>query len=264
MVAEDGVNSARAGRARRLLRRSLLTGVLAAAGWLLAALFSTPASAATHATELPPQPPRPTPPAAGHAAGLTGLLGSLTNTVTGTVTDTVRQVDHTLGALTRTPLFPSREPLHGNRPLDPLARSAPGLAAPAPTARYEPPATPALPATVAPALAPTPREPADTPRPSTPVRTETHIAGIATGTALGEAHPQAGRHPDRPLRSPAPLAPTATCSVSAHDDSGGARGVLGVLPAATMLPPPAPGYTTRSRAADATGRVAGIPATTPD
>ncbi len=45
VVAVEGARSAPAGRIRRALRRSLLIAGLAAAGWLLTALFATSASA---------------------------------------------------------------------------------------------------------------------------------------------------------------------------------------------------------------------------
>jgi hypothetical protein len=83
------------------------------------------------------------------------------------------------------------------------------------------------------------------------------------------AHDPAGDHAgrpgrDEPVKTPAaPVAPGTSVSGS-HDGPGSARGIHGVLTEQATFTPEQAGFTTRSRAADATGRVAGLPATSPD
>jgi hypothetical protein len=62
----------------------------------------------------------------------------------------------------------------------------------------------------------------------------------------------------------APAAPAGPTASAGHDHSGGARGLHGVLVANTTLEPGDAGFTTRSRAVNAAGRAAGLPAATPD
>lgn len=255
VVAVDEARSAPAGRLHRPLRRSLLITALVAAGWLCGALFSTTASAAETA---------PLPPVEQQPSGLAGYLGAVLNTVT----HTVHQVDQTAAAFTAATTGQAAEPTP--RPVaapveSPAAEHA--AVTPAPTAPQEPPATPALPVTVAPAAEHPPRTPVDTTsqRPSA-VGLPDGIGGTAVrAEQQAEDDARASRHgPGHPDRSPAPAAPGGTSVSTAHDTSVGARGVLGVLNDAAPRSPPAVGHATRSRAADTTGRVAGLPATAPD
>jgi hypothetical protein len=265
VVAVDEVASAPAGRLRRGLRRGLLIAALAAAGWLCGALFSTTASAA------------PAPPTEQQPRGLAGYLGSVThavtNAVTHTVTHTVHQADRTAAALTHAVVATPEPAESAGRPV--VASPAPvepsgaerAATAPAPIAPHEPPATPALPVTVAPAAEHPPRAPVD---PTSQRASATGVPHGIDGAAVradqqAEDDARAGRHgPGQPDRSPAPAAPGGTSVYTAHDTHVGARGVLGVLTDSAPRPPPAAGHSPRGSAADATGRVAGLPATAPD
>jgi hypothetical protein len=314
MVAVDGASSAPTTRLRRLLRRSLLVAALAAAGWLLSALFASTASAETPAPpadltdqhtddpadgppELPARPDAPTrsdkpasvaedraerpaepgtaddeesagAPAIGESAhqGLGAVLGGVTNAltsvVTHVVTQTVHQVDatvaNTVATLTSTVLDTAEQVLAQDQvaaaqPQENPTGIAPTATTPTPVpAPRQPPAIPATLSTAALAQDHTSRAP------------------VATQHRTNTA-PQhdAGRHvsrpgPAHPLDVPAPVAPGGTSVSNAHDSAGGARTTHGVLSASATLPPAPAGYTTRSRAADATGRVSGLPATSPD
>jgi hypothetical protein len=269
VVAVDEVASppgaAPAGRLRRVLRRGLLIAALAAAGWLCGALFSTAAAASAS----------PAPPTEQQPRGLAGYLGSVTNAVTNTVTHTVRQavhqVDRTAVALTHaaapaTPEPAGRPVAASPAPVQPSGAERAAIA-PAPTPPPEPPATPALPVTVAPAAEHPPRAPVD------PTSQRTSAAGVPDGIhsavradQQAEEDARATRHsPGQPDRSPAtPVAPSGTSGYTAHDTGVGGRGVLGVLTDSAPRPPPAVGHATRGSAANATGRVAGLPATAPD
>lgn len=215
------------------------------------------------ATEAPDAPSEPsneqaTEPADGDSKPSGGLLGGVTHTVTNTVSHAVHQVTHTVSALTGTAgrtIPPALDQVIGL--LQPPAGATlpdtaqPGARVPVPAA---PPASPASPAPLALAPEHTPRLAVTT----TPQRTSVPHGITETG-----AH--AAKHrPGKPVESPAPLGPGSTSVSSAHDNAGGARCVHGVLTVSTALPAPAAGFTTRGRAADATGRVAGLPATSPD
>jgi hypothetical protein len=265
VVTVDGAGSARAGRLHRLLRRSLLIAALAAGAWLLSVLFANSASAAA---ATPPADDPVTVPVVDVSPAPQQLTGAL-GVVTDTVTHAVQQVNHTVGTLTQTVARTTHvalpavaaQPDRDQGRLSPVAQLLAPLGferaavAPAPAAPPRPPATPAKPATVAPAPEHTPRAPADESRPSTSGQHERH----------GTSGPHAGpNHPGQPAKAPAPVAPGGTIVAVAHDHAGHERGILAVQTASAALPSPAPGFTTRSRAADGTGRVAGLPATSPD
>ncbi|MGH3762300.1 hypothetical protein [Actinophytocola sp.] len=207
-----------------------------------------------------------TPAAQQSAGGLGGLVGGLTQAATHTVTHTAHEVTHTVVALSSAAVdhsnqavtallaTPSGQPflrlpdLGRIAPLDPAGkeRAVPAHIATVPTA---PPANLALPSTAAFA--------------------SDHTTHAAVPQRTSIEHSVPGEHADKPgpghpVQPPAPFAPGGTSVSNAHDIPGGARGTHGVLAASTSLPPPAAGFTTRSRAADATGRIAGLPATTPD
>lgn len=267
MVAVDGAGSAPTTRLRRLLRRGLLVAALAVAAWLLSALFANSASAA------PAPPPDPDEDVAWAGApttaepshtGLGSLLGGVTKTLTSTVanvvtstvthvvTPAVHQVDHPVATLTSAVVGTAEQVLAPAARPEPAPAGAARAATPKPASPHRPPAIPALPSTVALAAEHTPRAPAAAiPRTSTTSRQDT-----------GE---HAGRPgPEHPIQTPAPVAPGGTSVSSSYDNVGGARAMQGMPTAADTLPPTAAGYTTRSRTADATGRVAGLPAISPD
>lgn len=252
VLSVDEARSAPAGRYHRLLRRTLLIAALAAGGWLLSILFATSASAAEEPTTEHS--------VTGTSSALpadesTGLFGAVETALTGTVVDAV---DHTaaLGhAVTGTAeqvVARAEQP----RPIDVppaahLAKPAEPAAAPRPAAAQKPPVTPAFPAFVATA-------PVHHPRPAAPPSRADHAPAPVTE--------HAGRHtPTEPAKSPAPASPGATSAAGTADSAGNARGLHAVLSAsAPLLPPTAAGFTTRSRAADTTGRISGLPATSPD
>ncbi|HEY0450361.1 hypothetical protein, partial [Actinophytocola sp.] len=203
-----------------------------------------------------------------------GLLGGLL----GTVTSTLNGLTHVVVNVAATVLDHSSflapivlPPMGGSLP-DLLPDLLPGLGAPADVTGTPrtgvvpvpavPPATPALPATIGIAPEHTPRaaEGAVTPR------TTSSRPGSAADRATDRTAEHADKPgPDQPVKAPAaPVAPGGTSVSSAHDNSGGARGTHGMLTAQATLRPSAAGFTTRSRAADATGRVAGLPAISPD
>jgi outer membrane biosynthesis protein TonB len=250
----------------RLLRRGLLVAAIAAAGWLLSAVFAGSASA----DELPGDQQRPQEQSSGGLLG--GLLGGLTHTVTG-LTDTVVKVTGSVVDSTSTLLTPVTQP--AQEPIvdvpellpadewtgttetdrvDPAPAPAPApVPAPQPVAPAPRPIVPAPVQAVAPAPVP----------PAAPAPQQAATQEKKTTTAA-DHHAGTGSTPE-PVKSPAgPSGPGSTAS-AAHNDSGGARGAHGVLVSHTTLTHPADaGFTTRSRAVNAAGRDAGLPVSTPD
>lgn len=247
----------------RLLRRALLVAAVAAASWVLSAVFANVASA----DELPGDDTQ-----AYRSDDVLGdLLGGLTDVVGG-VTDRVADIGGSLVDTSGDVLPPSSSP----EVRDPIAETPPGSSSgsasadrgdalprteitlpPAPVVR--PPAPVVPPPPVAP-VAPAPvRKPVVT-VPAAPVAPP---AAHDTGSAATE---HAGRGEPEPEPTKAPTAPagSGTTVSTAHDNTGGARGTHGVLTAQAPLHPADAGFTTRSRAVDGAGRVAGLPASSPD
>ena len=294
VVAVDGARSAPAApgpavplTARRLLRRGLLVAAVATGGWLLSAMFTTataaaeepslpvaetPASApvgadtqadSTAGHESPPEPaaePADTPTELSEAfAGLSGAIDDSMHQLTTTLAGiTVGVADHTGAVLDPSgpaPALPIAEllpdlglPGPGMPHDQPGAERAEPVPAPAPRA---PPVTPASPVTNAVVAEHPPRSVVAV---TTPQRTIGGVPEHATETGSDQ----------QPGEAPAPAAPAGIAGAIALDHSGGARGTLGVLTAQATARPSAAGFTTRGRAADASGRVAGLPATSPD
>lgn len=98
--------------------------------------------------------------------------------------------------------------------------------------------------------------PAPRPRPA--------VAHAPTQPKAQAVHADPGS--EQPVKTP--VAPSAPCHGSSascgHDSGGSARGTYAVVSAQTTFPPPSAGLTTRSRATESSGRVAGLPATAPD
>ena len=249
----------------RLLRRGLLVAAVAVAGWLLGVLFAGPASA----QPLPPQDQQQTHDRQPGGGLLGGLLSGVTGALAG-LTETV--VDTTTGLLTPVVLPMPDHDVHP--PIVPTAPSGGSSAGTATTARAEtpppvveaPPVAPAAPVVVAP-----PRQPVvvvSVPKPVTrqvvvpvappaPVVQETADSTAAEHAGRGDPVPQ-------PVKAPAAPAGSGATVSSAHDSSGHARGTHGVLGTQTTLHSADAGFTTRSRAVDAAGRAAGLPASSPD
>ena len=260
VLSVDEARSAPAGRRHRLLHRALLVAALAAGGWLLSVLFATSASATEEpsVTGIAPAAEQP-----GTATGL--AVGGVASTSTGVAevfAEVQRTVTHTVAALGQAATEATQTDIRGEHSApqvagsQAIARNVPRAAeqaAPRSTVPHRPPATPAHPASVATA-------PEHHPGPAAPPSRAEH-APTAT-------HPdeQVGTHvPTAPAKPPAPAAPSATSMSGSADNAGGARGASSEPSTQAPLPSPsAAGYTTRSRAAEATGRVDGLPATSPD
>jgi hypothetical protein len=263
VVVVDGARFVRAGRFHRLLRRTLVVGGLVAAGWLLSLLFaSTTAAADEPADETSAAFEQP----AEEAEAAQGEFATMISGVSATVTPTVEALSENVSAKATTVAAHSTEvtgkaaapaptptsTATTNRTAQ-LARPAPSTAEPAapPRVPEAPPATPALSTSAAVAPEHPPRAAAvETPHDRTVAEHDR-----AHAKEHGPAHP---------VESPAPVAPGSTAVSSAHDNTGGARSALGAPVESTPAPPPSAGFTSRGLAGDATGRVAGLPATSPD
>lgn len=286
MVAVDGARSAPAApgpavslTARRLLRRGLLVAAVATGGWLLSAMFSTAAASAEEPSLPVVETPASAPvgsdqpadhvsaaePAAapaefgeafaGLAEDIDDSMNQLTTTLAGITAGVADHTDAVLDQPGPAPALPIVEllpdlglPGLGTPHDQPGAERAEHVPAPAPRA---PPVTPASPVTNAVVAEHPPRSVVAVP---TPQRTTGGVPEHATETGSDQ----------QPDEAPAPAAPAGTAGAIALDHSGGARGTLGVLTAQVTARPSAAGFTTRGRAADASGRVAGLPATSPD
>jgi hypothetical protein len=254
----------------RLLRRALLVAAVAVAGWVLSAVFASVAGA----DELPGDDTRAyqSDNALGELlGGLTDLVGGVTDVVGG-VTDRVADIGGSLVDTSGDVLPPSSSPdAH-----DPVAETPP---APSPGAANAdrgdalprtgiavppaPVATPPAPVVPLPPVTPTAPAPVTPPVVKVPVAPVAPPAAQDAGSAATE---HAGRGEPEPEPAKAPTAPagTGTTVSTAHDNAGSARGTHGVLAAQATLHPADAGFTTRSRAVDGAGRVAGLPASSPD
>jgi hypothetical protein len=245
----------------RLLRRALLVAAVAAAGWVLSAVFATVASA----DELPGDDTQ-----AYRSDDVLGdLLGGLTDVVGG-VTDRIADIGGSLVDTSGDVLPPPPAP----DVQDPIAEILPGSSSgsasadrgDAPPRTEIPPApvvTPPAPVAPPPPVAPVAPAPVKKPVVTVPAAPVAPPAAHDTGSAATE---HAGRGEPEPEPTKAPTAPagSGTTVSTAHDNAGGARGTHGVLTAQAPLHPADAGFTTRSRAVDGAGRVAGLPASSPD
>ncbi len=219
-----------------------------------------------------PEPTSAPAPAVQQSSGgglLGGLLGAVANTVsslTGALLDTTGSLLSPVVPQPSPPIVDLPELLPAIDEWSSGGGSSSGSAetvraelVAAPTAYAVAPAAPVTPAPVAtPAITHTRAtvEPAATRRQSPPASDDPTDADQAQHGSGGERLP--GKVPAAPA---APAGPTATAG---HDHSGGVRGLHGVLVAQTALEPGDAGFTTRSRAVNAAGRAAGLPAATPD
>jgi hypothetical protein len=253
----------------RLLRRGLLVTGIVVGGWLLSATVAGTASA----DELPTDDTQ---------TQKVGLLGGLLDGLTGTLGGVTTGVTDIAGSLLDTTgdiLTPSVPPAAdlpapvGEMPsllpvvdtgsasgtvstdrADVARAETPSVTTPV-AAPVEPVAPPAPPPVVA---EPVPVAPPVVAVPAAPVPTPNANEGAADEHAgQGSPNPQPAKVPS------APVGPSSTVH-STHDSSGGARGTHGVLSSPTTLHPADAGFTTRSRAVNAAGRVAGLPASSPD
>ena len=252
-----------------LLRRALFVAAVAVAGWLLSAAFAGTASA----DERPQDDSR-----GQHSGGLFGdLARGLTDTVggvTGKVTDITETVIDTSGDVL-TPIAhppPAAEPVAKLPAVLPAGSSSgnattdrddgqsrldlvptPITTVPA-TLVVAPPPVVTPPSTTAPVL------PAVTAAPAAPVAPAAQDLGDAAATEhAGDSTPE-----PQPVKAPASPGGSGTTASTAHDNSGSARGTHGVLPTQSELHPADAGFTSRSLATGAAGRVAGLPASSPD
>ncbi|MFI7679901.1 hypothetical protein [Actinophytocola sp. NPDC049390] len=243
----------------RLLRRGLFVVAVAAAGWLLSAVFAGSAGAEARHDEQPHSMEQ----SSGGLLG--GLLGGVTQTVTG-LTDAVVGVTGSLTDTTTTLPVPveneTPEPVV-EEPVSPPADDVTTGTAGTERVETPPPAPePVAPAPVAPVRATAPVV-AAAPKPAAaPV--------IAPRPAVAEEHDPAGDRSftgsdPEPVKTPAGPSTPGTSVSAAHDHPGHARAHHGVLVTHTAPAHPADaGFTTRSRAMGAAGRDVGLPAATPD
>lgn len=254
----------------RLLRRGLLVAAIAAAGWLLSAVFAGSASAETRSDGQPQTQEQPS----GGLLG--GLLGGVTRTVTG-LTDTVVGITTPITDATSSLLVPAEKQAPEPAVEMPVVLPADGWSTgTAETERVEtpPPApAPAPEPVTAPAPKPVVPQAAPVEAVAAPVATAPKPAAapvIAPRTAVAEEHDPAGDRAGtgsdpEPVKSPAGPSAPGTSAAAAHDHSGNARATHGLLVShATPTHPADAGFTTRSRAVNAAGRDAGLPASTPD
>jgi hypothetical protein len=258
----------------RLLRRALFVAALGVAGWLLSVAFSSAASA----DELPPQdetlaqplnqPLNQRTPSDGLLGGLIGglsdTLGGVTDKVGGTWVDT--SGDAAAPEPSPTPILdlPSILPSgpgsgSGGAAADKHDIAPPVIAdivAPPAPASVVPAPPPPPPPPVVRVAHPTPAPPPAVPAPAVPPAAQE--SGVSDEQAgKGDPEPQ-------PVKTPSAPASTGTTVSASHDSSGGARGTHGVLAPHDTLHPADAGFTTRSRAVNAAGRVPGLPASSPD
>ncbi|MPZ79801.1 MAG: hypothetical protein GEV28_05130 [Actinophytocola sp.] len=218
---------------------------------------------ATEPAAEPVQQQSQAPQPSGLIGGLTNTLGGITHAVADVAAAVLDNTGHALAPIVTPPANGSMLPLPYllpdlglpglGGPLDPDGTSRAEVV-PVPAAPPALPATPALPPTIVIA-------PEHTPRAAVAVGTPQ-----STSSQPGSAAEHADESgPGRPVKAPAaPVAPGGTAVSTAHDNAGGARGPHGMLAAQTSLQLSASGFTTRSRAADVTGRVVGLPAISPD
>ena len=265
VVVVDGASFAPAGRLHRLLRRALIVGGLAAAGWLLSLLFATTTAAADEPTGETNAAIEQAAEEAEAETATQGEFATMVSGVSGTVTHTMDQLTENVSATTATVAARSTEVT--GKAAAPAPGPASGRAATTShTARLEPstaeraappqvppapPATPALSTSAAVAPEHPPRAAA----------VETRLDRTVTEHVRAHAKEHG---PARPVESPAPVAPGGIAVSHAHDNTGGARSALGAPVESIPAPPPSAGFTSRGLAGDATGRVAGLPATSPD
>lgn len=255
----------------RLLRRGLFVAAVAAAGWLLSVVFAATAGADEAPTDETHTQKQQSGGGllGGLVGGLTGVLGGVTDKladIPGSLVDTSGDILAPIAPPAQEPVVDLPSTLPSTLPAGSSSGSAttdrsdggsradttvvPQVAAPAAPVVTPPPAAvvpPAAPVHMAPVVA-VPLAPAQ----------PTQDASAATEHA-GEGDPQPG-----PVKAPAAPSGSGTTASQTHDHSGGARGAHGVLPAQTTLHPADAGFTTRSRAVNAAGRVAGLPASSPD
>ena len=261
----------------RLLRRGLLVAAIAAAGWLLSAVFAASAGAETRHDQLFDEQPQTQEQPSGGLLG--GLLGGVTRTVTG-LTDAVVAITGPITDATSSLLVPVGT--QAPAPAVEMPVEAPVVlpaddwtTGTAETERVEtPPPAPAPEPVAAPAKKPVVPQAAPVPAAAAPVAAATPEPAaapvIAPRPAVAEEHDpagdQAGTGSDpEPVKTPAGPPTPGTSASAAHDHSGNARATHGVLVShATLTHPADAGFTTRSRAVNAAGRDAGLPASTPD
>lgn len=255
VVAVNGVRTPASGLVRRLLRRTVLVAAFTGAGWLLGLLFAGGASA----TPLP-EPDDELPPAhltqvTGHLAQLDDLLAGLTKSVTGTVDATVADLP---ALLTPPRPDPAATPPESPSPLpvvDPVTE-APTADEPVAVTRTRTPAAPrAPPVTVTSAPEPTPGQAT----PTAPVRRASGPSGDTGVTVSGHVH-----QAPRPDKAPAPRPGGDPMATAVHDNYAGVRGTQGVLAAPVVFEPPPAGFSAHGHTAAVSGRMAGLPATSPD
>lgn len=271
--------------AAQLLVRLVVTATLATAGWLLFALFGTAASAHPQCSDCPAA-PTTSQDASGTEAADPDLLGSLRDAggrtlggalgvvdgAVSTVGDTVGAVHDTVGGVVGGPVagLPPVGEIVPIGPPDPAPLPAPSEPStpdpadpPAEVGTQPPPDVPAHPAPATPPAG-KPRDSRDAvPAQATaPTVTRTDTTAVSpdpvpyrvSGEPVAPPHPTPGT----------PGGPASSLVHSGHDNGGGHRGLLTVLPIASVLGGLALRGTTYSMGHGSTSRDPGLPATSPD
>ncbi|TDV46918.1 hypothetical protein [Actinophytocola oryzae] len=256
----------------RLLRRGLLVAAVASAGWLLSVVFAGVASAEeAQADQTVDEPQAQT--LRDPSGGLLGdLLGGLTDTLGG-VADKVGDFTGSLVDTSADFLSPSLTAPQGHAPIldvpslpssgsaadgsttDESDGSLPRVDVVTTTAPAAPPELPPPPLLVIPDAQPFPVTQPAVAQAAAPGPAAQHTASEQAGS---------GDHEPAPVKTPAAPCGTGTAVSASHDNPGNARGTHGVLPTQDTLHPADAGFTTRGLAGGAAGRVAGLPASSPD
>jgi hypothetical protein len=191
---------------------------------------------------------------AGLLNGLTGFTDSVT-TLSQSITDVLDPASETPAAPAAEPITALPEPPPG---VDASPEASNQSAAEKPAARTEP-----VPL-AAPAPAPTVRT---APKQPAPAVSHAVAAPAAPERAEHTEDPERTEESPRPLPGNVPTPSPAggpTTATHGHDSSSGARDTHGILTPQAPLEPPSTGFTSRSRASGVSGRIAGLPATSPD
>jgi hypothetical protein len=263
VVAVNGARTPADGLGRRLLRRAVLVAAFTGAGWLFGALFAGSASAAPSPEFEPPALPlqvstddleQAASPPFEQLALLDEMLTGLAEPVGGSVEDSVGEVPPGLAPTKSEPVTAPEPPQL--LPVVSTLTEAPPADKPALAVRPRTPAEPRAPPVF---VAPASEHTSDRATTIAPTWRASGQSGDTGPTAAEHAQP--APQPDKAPAPPPGDGPTAT---TVHDNYTGFRGTHGALTAPTPLEPRTVGFSSRGRVDGVSGRMAGLPATSPD